>query len=315
MQTNRLIALILVVVCFVSAIVGVKRQQALFTSGASQNHLEVVRLTGTIGGDTSTLEVRNRLLKLATEDNVKGVLLSINSPGGTVGASKEIYEAVKTLKARKPVYVSMLDVAASGGYYAASAADRVYANEGTLTGSIGVILSGLNVAKLLDRVGIEPQTIKTGPYKDIFSPYRKLSESERQLLEGLAQNIYEKFVNDVAEGRKVDPNQIKAVADGRIFTGAQAVEYKLVDGIGTEAQVEEALRQAARQKFGLDEKEKLPLKESPPSLERFLQQLLESRVPRLFSRPAFPTLDVPVLLLPSWMLPEELVVYSGLGKP
>ncbi len=315
MQTNRLIALILVVVCFVSAIVGVKRQQALFTSGSGQNHLEVVRLTGTIGGDTSTLEVRNRLLKLATEDNVKGVLLSINSPGGTVGASKEIYEAVKTLKAKKPVYVSMLDVAASGGYYVASAADRVYANEGTLTGSIGVILSGLNVAKLLDRVGIEPQTIKTGPYKDIFSPYRKLSESERQLLEGLAQNIYEKFVNDVAEGRRVDPNQIKAVADGRIFTGAQAVEYKLVDAIGTEAQVEEALRQAARQKFGLDEKEKLPLKESPPSLERFLQQLLESKVPRLFSRYSLPTLDVPVLLLPSWMLPEELVVYSGLGKP
>ena len=315
MQTNRLIALILVVVCFVSAIVGVKRQQALFTSGASQNHLEVVRLTGTIGGDTSTLEVRNRLLKLATEDNVKGVLLSINSPGGTVGASKEIYEAVKTLKAKKPVYVSMLDVAASGGYYVASAADRVYANEGTLTGSIGVILSGLNVAKLLDRVGIEPQTIKTGPYKDIFSPYRKLSESERQLLEGLAQNIYEKFVNDVAQGRKVDPDQIKAVADGRIFTGAQAVEYKLVDAIGTEAQVEEALRQAARQKFGLDEKEKLPLKESPPSLERLFQQFLGGKMPRLFSRPTLPTLDVPVLLLPSWMLPEELVVYSGLGKP
>ena len=315
MQTNRLIALILVVVCFVSAIVGVKRQQALFTSGASQNYLEVVRLTGTIGGTPSTLEVRNRLLKLATEDNVKGVLLSINSPGGTVGASKEIYEAVKTLKAKKPVYVSMLDVAASGGYYVASAADRVYANEGTLTGSIGVILSGLNVAKLLDRVGIEPQTIKTGPYKDIFSPYRKLSESERQLLEGLAQNIYEKFVNDVAQGRKVDPNQIKAVADGRIFTGAQAVEYKLVDAIGTEAQVEEALRQAARQKFGLDEKEKLPLKESPPSLERLFQQFLEGKMPRLFSRPTLPTLDVPVLLLPSWMLPEELVVYSGLGKP
>jgi len=312
MQTNRLIALILVVVCFVSAIVGVKRQQALFTSG---DHLEVVRLTGTIGGTPSTLEVRNRLLKLATEDNVKGVLLSINSPGGTVGASKEIYEAVKTLKAKKPVYVSMLDVAASGGYYVASAADRVYANEGTLTGSIGVILSGLNVAKLLDRVGIEPQTIKTGPYKDIFSPYRKLSESERQLLEGLAQNIYEKFVNDVAQGRKVDPNQIKAVADGRIFTGAQAVEYKLVDAIGTEAQVEEALRQAARQKFGLDEKEKLPLKESPPSLERLFQQFLEGKMPRLFSRPTLPTLDVPVLLLPSWMLPEELVVYSGLGKP
>lgn len=314
MQTNRLIALILIVVCFISAIVAIKNQRSGLIGPDSENRLEVVRLSGAIGGDTATLEVRNRLLELATEDNVKGVLLSINSPGGTVGASKELYEAVQTLKAEKPVYVSMLDVAASGGYYIASAADRIYANEGTLTGSIGVILSGLNVAKLLDRVGVEPQTIKTGPYKDIFSPFRKLSEPERNLLQGLAQDIYEKFIADVAAGRKLEPIVIRAAADGRIFTGSQAVKTQLVDAIGTEAEAEKALREAARQKFSLDEKEKLPLKESPPSFEKFVQQLLEGRMGSILTRRSLSTVDVPLLLMPSWMLPEELVVYSELGK-
>ncbi len=313
MQTNRLIALILIVACFVSAIVGVKNK-SVFVPPDNQNRLEVVRLNGPIAGDASTLEVRNRLRELATEDNVKGVLLSINSPGGTVGASQELYEAVKDLRAEKPVYVSMLDVAASGGYYAASAADRVYANEGTLTGSIGVILSGLNVGKLLDRVGVEPQTIKTGPYKDIFSPFRKLSEPERQLLQGLAQDIYEKFIADVAQGRKLEPKIVRAAADGRIFTGSQAVKSRLVDAIGTEAQVEDDLRKAAREKFGLDETEKLPIKESPPSFEKFVQQLLEGKINNIFARPSFTTVEVPVLLMPSWMLPEELVLYSELGK-
>lgn len=313
MQTNRLIALILIVACFVSAIVGVKNKSVLVPPN-NQNRLELVRLNGAIAGDTATLEVRNRLRELATQDNVKGVLLSINSPGGTVGASKELYEAVKNLRAKKPVYVSMLDVAASGGYYAASAADRVYANEGTLTGSIGVILSGLNVGKLLDRVGVEPQTIKTGPYKDIFSPFRKLSEPERQLLQGLAQDIYEKFIADVAQGRKLEPKIVRAAADGRIFTGSQAVKSRLVDAIGTESQVEDALRKAAREKFGLDETEKLPLKESPPSFEKFVQQLLEGKMGSIFARRSFTAVDVPVLLMPSWMLPEELVVYSELGK-
>lgn len=318
MQTNRLIALILVVVCFISAIVGVKNQQSGIISADRQDYLEVVRLSGPIAGDGGTLAVRNRLLELVKEDRVKGVLLAINSPGGTVGASKELYEAVKQLRETKPVYVSMLDVAASGGYYAASAADKVYANEGTLTGSIGVILSNLNVGKLLDRVGVEAETIKTGPYKDILSPYRKLSEAERQLLQGLAQNIYEKFVADVAQGRKLDPKLVRSVADGRVFTGSQALENKLVDAIGTEAQVETALRSAAREKFGLSEKDKLPLKESPPSLERIFQQFFSSQVRGsifdLFPRRSLANFDVPVLLMPSWMLPQDLVVYSELGK-
>lgn len=145
MQTNRLLALLLVVICFVSAVVGFKNQRLVLVPPTQENHLEIVRLTGAITSDPNTLDVRDRLLEILEEDNVKGVLLSINSPGGTVAASQEIYQAVRRLREKKPVYVSMLDVAASGGYYVASAADRVYANDGTLTGSIGVILSGFNV--------------------------------------------------------------------------------------------------------------------------------------------------------------------------
>ncbi len=316
MQTNRIIALILIVVCFISAIVGVKNQRLGLVNLDNQNRLEVVRLNGPIAGNTATLEVRNRLLELAKEDSVKGVLLSINSPGGTVGASKEIYEAVKVLKAKKPVFVSMLDVATSGGYYVASAADRVYANEGTLTGSIGVIFSGLNVGKLFERLGIETQTIKTGPYKDIFSPFRKLSEPEQKLLQGLAQDIYEKFIADVAKGRNLDVKLVRAIADGSIFTGSQALKNKLVDAIGTEAEAESALRAAAREKFGLDQNQELPLREKPPSFERFVQQLFEGKfkLSNILSRRELPTMDVPVLLMPSWMLPEEFVVYSELSK-
>ncbi|MFN3361596.1 MAG: signal peptide peptidase SppA [Pseudanabaenaceae cyanobacterium] len=312
MSTHRLIALLLVFVCFVSAVVGLRNQRVL-RPPSQENHLEIVRLNGAISSDPTTLEVRDRLLAIAEEDNVKGVLLAINSPGGSVAASQEIYQAVRRVREKKPVYVSMLDVAASGGYYVASAADRIYANDGTLTGSIGVILSGFNVGKLLERLGVEPQTLKTGPYKDIFSPYRKLSDSERELLQGLIQDTYEKFVADVAAGRKLDPKVVRAVADGRVFSGRQAVQNKLVDAIGTESQVEKDLRAAAREKFGLPESEKLPLRESPPSFDRLLQRFLQGRL-KAWAPPQFPSLDTPILLMPSWSLPQEFVVYSELGK-
>lgn len=313
MSTHRLIALLLVFVCFVSAVVGFRNQRGVLAPSSQENYLEIVRLNGAISSDPTTLEVRDRLLEIAEKDNVKGVLLSINSPGGSVAASQEIYQAVRRVREKKPVYVSMLDVAASGGYYVASAADRIYANDGTLTGSIGVILSGFNVGKLLERLGVEPQTLKTGPYKDIFSPYRKLSDSERELLQGLIQDTYEKFVADVAAGRKLDPKVVRAVADGRVFSGRQAVQNKLVDGIATESQVEKDLRAAAREKFGLPESEKLPLRESPPSFDRLLQRFLQSRL-RALAPPQFPSLDTPILLMPSWSLPQEFVVYSELGK-
>jgi protease-4 len=282
MQLNRLIALVLVAVCFISATFGIQRRQMdeslNLKKALDRDRLELVSLEGAITGGRASgsgaMGVRDRLRELMIDDSVKGVLLSINSPGGTVGASKELYEAVKDLSAKKPVVVSMLDQATSGGYYAASPATKIYANGGTLTGSIGVILSGFNAKELLDRVGIQSQTIKTGPYKDILSPFRELSEPERQLLQELLQSTYQEFITDVSTGRKMDLEVVRKLADGRIYTGRQAKDNKLVDALGTLDQAIADLRGLARKKFNFPDEKELPIRKSPASFERLLDQLL-----------------------------------------
>jgi protease-4 len=281
MPLNRLIALVLVAICFVAAIFGIQRRQMDETLNlkkfTDRDRLELVSLDGAISGGRSAsgaMSVRDRLRELIDEDAVKGVLLSINSPGGTVGASKEIYAAVRDLAKVKPVVVSMLDQATSGGYYAASAATKIYANEGSLTGSIGVILSGFNAKELLDRVGVQSKVIKTGPYKDIFSSFRDLGEPERQLLQELLQSTYRSFIDDVAKGRKMDLEVIRKLADGRVYTGTQAKDNGLVDAIGTLEQAIADLRGLARKQFALPSTQELPIRRSPASFERILDQLL-----------------------------------------
>lgn len=133
------------------------------------------------------------------------------------------------------------------------------------------------------------------------------------MLQGLIQDTYEKFVADVAAGRNLDPKVVREVADGRVFTGRQALQNKLVDAIGTQSQVEIDLRAAARAKFGLKESEKLPLRESRRSFDRLLQRFLQGKL-GVFGRSGVPSLEVPILLMPSWFLPQEFVVYSELGK-
>lgn len=282
MQLNRIIALALVAVCFISATFGIQRRQMeeslSFKKVLDRDRLELVSLDGAITGARASvsgaMSVRDRLRELIEDDSVKGVLLSINSPGGTVGASKELYEAVKDLSEKKPVVVSMLDQATSGGYYAASPATKIYANAGTLTGSIGVILSGFNAKELLDRVGIQSQTIKTGPYKDILSPFREISEPERQLLQELLQSTYQEFITDVSKGRKLDLEIVRKLADGRIYTGRQAKDNKLVDALGTLDEAIADLRSLSKKKFNIDEGKELPIRKSPASFERLLDQLL-----------------------------------------
>jgi protease IV len=323
MQLNRIIALLLVVICFVAAAVGMQRRQEEkafnfpLGSNPKTNRLELVRIEGAITGTSSltgAMAARDRLLEIAGEDEVKGVLLLINSPGGTVGASKELYEAVKSVKAVKPVVVSMLDQATSGGYYAASAATKIYANEGTLTGSIGVILSSLNVKSLLDKVGIEPQTIKTGAFKDIFSPYRPTTEPEKQFLQALLQDTYRGFLADVAAGRKMDLAKLRPLADGRIYTGTQAKENGLVDAIGTYSDALTELQKQARQKFNLTGKD-LPIEGGGRSLKFLLDQIFgqtafkltttsvfEHLAQRLLGTPTItnPSYEPPILLMPQF---------------
>ncbi|MEA5487998.1 MULTISPECIES: signal peptide peptidase SppA [Pseudanabaena] len=282
MQLNRIIALVLVAICFISATFGIQRRQMdeelNLKKVLDRDRLELVSLDGAITGarasSSGAMAVRDRLRELIEDESVKGVLLSINSPGGTVGASKELYQAVKDLSEVKPVVVSMLDQATSGGYYAASSATKIYANAGTLTGSIGVILSGFNAKELLDRVGIQSQTIKTGPYKDIFSPFRELGDPERQLLQDILQSTYQEFITDVSKGRKLDLEVVRKLADGRLYTGQQAKDNKLVDAIGTLDVAIADLRSLSRKKFNLPETRELPIRKTPASFERLLDQLL-----------------------------------------
>ena len=163
----------------------------------------------------------------------KALIVRINSPGGTVGASQEIYDALKKVrKSGTKVVVLMEDVAASGGLYVAVAADKIVANPGTLTGSIGVIMQTTEYSKVLEWLHIKTNTIKSGKFKDTGSPNREMTEAERDLLQGIIQSTYEQFLSTVATERKIDPAVVRTFADGRIFNGAQAKEYGIVDEVG-----------------------------------------------------------------------------------
>lgn len=167
------------------------------------------------------------------EDNtIKAIVLRIDSPGGAVGPSQEVYEEIRKTIKKKKVIASMGAVAASGGYYIASAASGVIANPGTITGSIGVIMGYTNFETLFEKIGLYPVVIKSGQYKDIGSPVREMTDAERQLLQQFIDTVHTQFINHVAEGRHMDPAEIRKIADGRIFSGEKAKELGLVDRLG-----------------------------------------------------------------------------------
>jgi protease IV len=180
---------------------------------------------------------RKRLLevfKQVEEQQFPALLLRIDSPGGTVADSHEIYHALKHLQQKTKIVASFGNISASGGVYISMGAHHIVSNPGTITGSIGVILRGNNLEKLLDRVGVSFQVIKSGPYKDILSFDRALSPAEESILQSLIDSTYNQFVGIVAENRHLGVDQVKAFADGRIFTGEQALELGTVDRLGTE---------------------------------------------------------------------------------
>jgi len=175
-----------------------------------------------------------RLRALAEKDEVKSLVLEINSPGGSVGAVQELHSQLLRIRQEKgkPVVALLGDVAASGGYYLAAACDKVVAHPGTLTGSIGVIFQVGNVEGLLGKVGVKVEPIKSGRLKDIGSSVRPMTAEERALLQGLIDDAYSQFFEAVRTGRRLDPEKLKLLADGRIFTGRQAKENGLVDELG-----------------------------------------------------------------------------------
>ncbi|MDQ1001208.1 protease-4 [Neobacillus niacini] len=175
-----------------------------------------------------------KLEYIKEDDTVKGIILKVNSPGGGVVESAEIHDKLIEIQkeTKKPVYVSMGSMAASGGYYISAGAKKIFASEETLTGSLGVIMQGINYEGLADKYGVDFVTIKSGQYKDIMSPTRQMTEDERQILQSMIDNSYEGFVKVISEGRNMTTEQVKEIADGRIYDGRQAKELNLIDDFG-----------------------------------------------------------------------------------
>ncbi|MFZ1060405.1 MAG: signal peptide peptidase SppA [Candidatus Rokuibacteriota bacterium] len=192
--------------------------------------------------------VREELKKAEDDDRIQALVVRINSPGGTATASDILYRELSTFKARKkiPVVAAIMDVGASGGYYVALAADTIVAHPTTVTGSIGVVMLTLNAEGLLQKVGIAPLAIKSGAKKDMGSPFRGLSDEERQIFQGVIDDLYGRFVSLIAKERRMPEAKVRAFADGRIYTARQAKDLGLVDRVGYLEEAVEAAKQAAR---------------------------------------------------------------------
>lgn len=198
----------------------------------TRKQLARIEISGAIAGGTRQRVLK--ALKVVKERKYPGLLLRIDSPGGTVGDSQEIYSALKELGETTKIVASFGNISASGGVYIGMGAHQIVANPGTITGSIGVIIRGNNIESLLDKVGVSFKVIKSGPYKDILAFDRPMSDEERQILQSLIDSSYHQFVQTVAQSRNLPPETVRSFADGRIFTGEQAKELGLIDRLGTE---------------------------------------------------------------------------------
>lgn len=193
---------------------------------------EKVGVIELVGAIVDSKQIVRQIKEFREAEAVKSIVIRIDSPGGGVGPSQEIYREIRKTNAHKKVIASMGSVAASGGYYVAAATDGIVANPGTITGSIGVIMGYTNFEALLEKIGLQPIVVKSGEFKDMGSPVREMKEKERRLLETLTRKIHQQFIRDIAQGRGVEVARIEPVADGRIFTGEEAKEMGLVDRLG-----------------------------------------------------------------------------------
>lgn len=190
----------------------------------------VIEVRGVIAGDDETIAAIRRF---ADSDQIRAVIVRIESPGGGVVPSQEIYRELARLKEKKPVIASLGGVAASGGYYIASACSAIVANPGTITGSIGVIMETANVQGLLEKLGVKGTVIKAGTYKDLGSPLREMTAEERQILKTMLDDVHQQFITAVASGRNMDEAVVRGLADGRVYSGKQAQSLGLVDQLGS----------------------------------------------------------------------------------
>lgn len=229
--------------------------------------IAIVKVEGPIFRSKQIVDEIKEYVKSRT---IKAIVLRVDSPGGGVAASQEIYEAVRRAASKKIVVVSMGSSAASGGYYISAPASRIVANPGTLTGSIGVIMEIPNIKGLMDKMGIKSEVIKSGRYKDIASIFRDRGSEERAILQNLMDDVHEQFIQAVSEGRKIPIEDVRRIADGRVFSGRQALKLKLVDELGD---LEHAIEVAAKM-AGIKGEPKIVMKKERP----FLFNLLDGEV-------------------------------------
>jgi protease-4 len=196
---------------------------------SSQGNIGVVEITGMI---FSSKKIIRDIQTFRENDDIKAIILRIDSPGGGIGPSQEIYREIMKTRSDKKIITSMGSVAASGGYYIASASDGIVANPGTLTGSIGVIMEYANIMEIAKKIGISPVVIKSGEFKDMGSPLRELKEPEKKIFQELVDELHYQFVSDAAKARNINIQTMSALADGRVYTGQKALKLKLVDRLG-----------------------------------------------------------------------------------
>lgn len=229
-------------------------EESLLEAGDSSKRIVVLSVDGTIlAGQSSGLTgdvgydhegFLQQLEQILVDDTIKGIVLSVNSPGGGTYESAQIKDKLMAIQETTeiPIYVSMGSMAASGGYYISAPAEKIFASEETLTGSIGVIMSGTNITELFEKIGVDDTTIKSGEFKDIGSSTRAMTEEDAAILQSMVDTSYDRFVEVIVEGRGMSEEEVRTLADGRIYDGAQAVENGLVDEIGYQEDALEAIQ-------------------------------------------------------------------------
>jgi protease-4 len=227
----------------VTAIMGMTLLLVIGTKSAEFGKKDSVGVVEVVGVISDASEIISNIKQFREDDAIKAIVLRIDSPGGGVGPSQEIYREVRKTIKKKKVIASMGSVAASGGYYIAAGANGIIANPGTLTGSIAVIMGITNFRELLNKIGLVPVVIKSGEYKDIGSPVRDMTEVEKEILQGLVHRLHRQFVADISKGRKMDQAKVESLADGRIFSGEDAKNLGLIDRLGN---LEDAIEWAGK---------------------------------------------------------------------
>lgn len=232
-------------------------------------HIARVEITGII---EENREQEQNILQLAENDSVKAVILYLNTPGGTVVGGESLYEAVRTVRQHKPVAVVMGDMATSAGYMIALAGDYVVARNGTLTGSIGVLLQSAEITEMARKVGVQLDSVKSAPLKGSPSPFERMTPAARASMQGVVDSFYSFFVNLVSKERKIPLAEAQKLADGRVFTGQQALQVKLIDAIGGEEKALEWLHSVKKVPESLAIRD-VSLQVEPSRLEEWLHNL------------------------------------------